>query len=92
LTIILIHIKNEYSKLREGAMYVCLCNAVTDHEIRAEIRQGACTMRELRDRLGVTTGCGRCGPSVLAILSESVTDGTQQGVAIEADVLFLAQV
>lgn len=53
-------------------MYVCLCNAVTDRQIKAEIRQGACTMRELRERLGIASHCGRCGKCARAILMESI--------------------
>jgi bacterioferritin-associated ferredoxin len=74
-----------------NGMYVCLCNGVTDHEIRAEIRQGACTMRELRSRLGVAMCCGRCGECVEAILTESAMAGGQQAVTIEADALSPAQ-
>jgi bacterioferritin-associated ferredoxin len=66
-------------------MYVCLCNGITDNQIRAEIRQGACTMRELRDRLGVAAHCGRCSQCARAILTESALDGAQQSITIEVD-------
>jgi bacterioferritin-associated ferredoxin len=72
-------------------MYVCLCKAVTDHQIRAEIRQGACTLRELRNRLGVASHCGRCGQCARDILTEHAMDGAQQGVTMEADALLPAQ-
>jgi bacterioferritin-associated ferredoxin len=72
-------------------MYVCLCNAVTDHQIRAEIRRGACTMRELRNRLGIGTRCGRCSQCAHAILTQSAMDGAQQGATIEADAIFPAE-
>lgn len=48
-------------------------------------------MRDLRDRLGVATGCGRCGQCALAILTESAMNGSQQGMTIEADALFPAE-
>jgi bacterioferritin-associated ferredoxin len=51
-------------------MYVCVCSAVTDDEIRAEIRSGACTMRDLRQRLGIAMQCGRCIQCAQAILTE----------------------
>ncbi|MGH8502171.1 MAG: bacterioferritin-associated ferredoxin [Gammaproteobacteria bacterium] len=72
-------------------MYVCLCNAVTDHQIRAEIRQGACTLHELRKRLGVANHCGRCGQCARAILTEHAMDEAQQGVIIETDAMLPAQ-
>jgi bacterioferritin-associated ferredoxin len=41
-------------------MYVCVCNAVTDREIRQCAELGACTVDELRDALGVASCCGKC--------------------------------
>ncbi|MBL8507408.1 MAG: (2Fe-2S)-binding protein, partial [Chitinimonas sp.] len=37
-------------------MYVCICNAVTDKQIRRAINDGCGSMRELRMELGVA-GC-----------------------------------
>ncbi|MFN4291217.1 MAG: bacterioferritin-associated ferredoxin [Permianibacter sp.] len=42
-------------------MYVCLCKAVTDHQIQQAVEDGACTMRDLALELGVATQCGKCG-------------------------------
>lgn len=41
-------------------MYVCICNAVTDHEIAAAVSDGVHSMSELEDRLLVGTCCGKC--------------------------------
>lgn len=49
-------------------MYVCVCRAVTDSQIRDAICDGACSMRELRQRLGVASECGRCSQCALGIL------------------------
>lgn len=49
-------------------MYVCVCQAVTDSQIREAICDGACSMRELRQRLGVASECGRCSQCALGIL------------------------
>ena len=49
-------------------MYVCVCRAVTDSQIREAIYDGACSMRELRQRLGVASECGRCSQCALGIL------------------------
>jgi bacterioferritin-associated ferredoxin len=44
-------------------MYVCICHAVTERQIHAEIGRGAVTVQQLRDRLQVTNCCGSCtGP------------------------------
>ena len=42
-------------------MYVCICRQVTDHEIRDVCREGASSLSELREKLGVASDCGKCG-------------------------------
>lgn len=51
-------------------MYVCICNAVTDKQIRHAVNDGASTMRELRQRLGVAGNCGRCACAARDILRQ----------------------
>lgn len=41
-------------------MYVCVCHAVTDRQIREAAQGGARTLRDLRRELGVASDCGRC--------------------------------
>lgn len=41
-------------------MYVCLCQGVTDGQIRDAIYEGCCSYRDVRDTLGVGTQCGKC--------------------------------
>ena len=41
-------------------MFVCICNAITDHEIKETIAAGASTMSDLQAQLGVATCCGCC--------------------------------
>jgi len=43
-------------------MYVCVCNAITERHIGEAIDEGACSLRELREQLGVGAECGRCLP------------------------------
>lgn len=61
-------------------MYICICKAVTDHEIRECAENGACSLRDLERRLGVGTGCGKCRESVAALL-ENVSPASSIGVA-----------
>lgn len=51
-------------------MYVCICKAITDKQIRRARTQGLDTLDDLREALGVTTGCGSCTATVEAILDE----------------------
>ena len=41
-------------------MYVCLCNEVTDRQIRDAVARGARRLEDLSRELGVATGCGSC--------------------------------
>ena len=50
-------------------MYICVCNAVTESEIR-RCAQFGCNLRDLRERLGVCNGCGKCKHAVKQILRE----------------------
>ena len=49
-------------------MYVCICNNVTDRQIRAAVSEGANSLEALSQKLKVTTGCGRCTDSVHELL------------------------
>jgi bacterioferritin-associated ferredoxin len=41
-------------------MYVCICAAVTDRQIKQAVRDGATTLDDLVMHLGVGAGCGCC--------------------------------
>jgi len=49
-------------------MYVCICKAVTDSQIRAAISQGACTRKDLAQCLKVGRDCGKCNAEVRELL------------------------
>ncbi|MFN8835328.1 MAG: bacterioferritin-associated ferredoxin [Betaproteobacteria bacterium] len=53
------------------AMYVCLCNAVTERQIREAVDEGVRSMRALRQQLGVASCCGRCAPYARQVLEET---------------------
>jgi bacterioferritin-associated ferredoxin len=58
-------------------MYVCVCNSVTDRDIRAAADRGVSSMRALGDQLKVGTCCGRCTDCARRILDETVMQGGQ---------------
>ncbi|MEP7187033.1 MAG: (2Fe-2S)-binding protein [Rhodanobacter sp.] len=41
-------------------MYICLCNAVTDHDIRRQAADGARSFSDLQARTGCSDCCGCC--------------------------------
>ncbi len=52
-------------------MYVCICNAVTDKQIRKAAESGVKDLWDLQRELGVAAGCGSCKEMASEILGES---------------------
>ncbi|WP_407291642.1 bacterioferritin-associated ferredoxin [Stutzerimonas zhaodongensis] len=55
-------------------MYVCLCQGVTDGQIREAIYEGCCSYREVRDATGVATQCGKCACVAKQVVRETLSD------------------
>ncbi|MDD5388102.1 MAG: (2Fe-2S)-binding protein [Gallionellaceae bacterium] len=51
-------------------MYVCVCQAVTERQVREAVERGVTSMRGLREQLGVASECGRCARCAHSILKE----------------------
>ncbi len=52
-------------------MYVCICNAITDKQIRKAAESGVQDLWGLQRELGVAVGCGSCKEMASEILRES---------------------
>ncbi len=52
-------------------MYVCICNAITDKQIRKAAESGVHDLWALQRELGVAVGCGSCKEMASDILRES---------------------
>lgn len=66
-------------------MYVCICNGITDREIRKAARKGAASVAELRAELGVASSCGSC-----ATLAQEVINDVHYKAGLDAQDLFYA--
>ncbi len=55
-------------------MYVCLCKGITDTQIRAAVEDGANSLRDVRNTLGVASQCGKCGILTREIVRETLLD------------------
>ena len=51
-------------------MYICVCNAVTDHAIRDAVAAGARTLEDLTMRTGCASTCATCRGAAQALLDE----------------------
>lgn len=55
-------------------MYICICNAVTDSEIRRAAEAGVRTLDELRFATACGSNCGQCLDMAGEILRETLHD------------------
>jgi bacterioferritin-associated ferredoxin len=51
-------------------MYVCVCQAVTERQVREAVQDGMHSMRALREHLGVASECGKCARCAQGIIKE----------------------
>ncbi len=51
-------------------MYVCICNAITDKQIRQAAESGVRDLWGLQKELGVASNCGSCKEQASEILRE----------------------
>lgn len=59
--------------LYDVAMFVCVCKAISDRQIRRAVREdGVTSLRELAGLHGVGTCCGKCVPDARALLGETL--------------------
>ncbi|WP_394261668.1 bacterioferritin-associated ferredoxin [Moraxella boevrei] len=54
----------------EFAMFVCICNAVKEAQIKQAIADGHDTLEALQKELDVATCCGGCQPMIEDYLSD----------------------
>lgn len=50
-------------------MIICICNRISDRQIKEAIEKGVQTFDELRKELPVSTNCGKCRSTVEDILT-----------------------
>ncbi len=55
-------------------MYVCICNAISDQQIREAVEQGAADLHAIKAHLGVATGCGTCAEYTQKVIDETLAD------------------
>lgn len=51
-------------------MYVCLCRAVTDRQVRHAVRAGACSIADVIECTRAGTCCGGCHSTIEEIIDE----------------------
>lgn len=63
-------------------MYVCICNQVTDRDIREAVEtEGARSLQDLQGCLGVATCCGCCAPCAREVLAVCLREAGREPAA-----------
>jgi len=55
-------------------MYVCICNAVTDSDIRNAVEDGVRNMKQLGQETGCSSTCGCCRDMAREILQQALEE------------------
>ena len=55
-------------------MYVCVCNKVTDKQLKSAVENGAHSLGALQKSLAVGTNCGTCLETSQSMLNESLSE------------------
>lgn len=71
-------------------MYVCLCQGVTDGQIREAIYEGCCSYRDVRESLGVATQCGKCACLAKQVVRDTLSEVQSGQAALACQASFVA--
>jgi bacterioferritin-associated ferredoxin len=53
-------------------MYICVCNAVTDSDIRNAVDDGVSSLKQLKRTTGCANSCGCCREEATAVLQRAL--------------------
>lgn len=62
-------------------MYVCVCNAVTERQVHQAVKNGAKSIKHLKEQLNVGTECGRCVSCAKACMKEAQVEQDHPSLA-----------
>lgn len=65
-------------------MYICICNAVTEKEIRQTVELGADSFQQISNDLGVATCCGKCKKEACRVIREHKIEMREMNAAMPA--------
>jgi bacterioferritin-associated ferredoxin len=66
-------------------VYICLCNALTDHHVREAVQAGASRPSEVYDACGCVVQCGTCARAVRRIVDDAAVCGRGSEMLAAAD-------
>ncbi len=63
-------------------MYVCICNSVTDSDIRSAVDEGVRNLAQLRRKTACSSSCGSCREEAREILQLALAEKRQAREAL----------
>lgn len=65
-------------------MYVCVCHAVTEDDVRDRVAAGAASPKAVRAACGMRPGCGSCVRRIRALLEDHAMTAAAAATAADA--------
>ena len=65
-------------------MYVCICNGLTDRQVRGIAQSVGCSVASVHCSLGVRVRCGKCLPMMQEILRDAAQSRPTERLAAQA--------
>jgi bacterioferritin-associated ferredoxin len=62
---------------------VCLCNGVSERDIEACVAEGASSLKNLREQLGVGRDCGKCASCARQVLRQAKLEQNQASPGLQ---------
>ena len=64
-------------------MYICNCVGVSDRSIKKAVNEGATTVKQLRDQLGVASCCGKCACDAREVIFDTLLSRAERSQRVE---------
>jgi bacterioferritin-associated ferredoxin len=62
-------------------VYICLCNGLTECQVRKAVADGACRPRDVYGACGCRAQCGTCVRAILGTIREAAASAIAPGQA-----------
>ncbi|NTS77861.1 bacterioferritin-associated ferredoxin [Catenovulum sp. SM1970] len=53
-------------------MYICLCNGVTDKQIKEAVQSGCTDLSSIKDKMAVGNQCGKCTKNARKVIRQEI--------------------
>jgi bacterioferritin-associated ferredoxin len=68
-------------------VYICICNAVKESDIRDAVNNGVACFKTLSRTLGLSTDCGSCGKKAMQAFHNALSQAETHTNVIPIDIM-----